>query len=432
MKFSQNRRGIRIGLGLSLAVALGLSQRVQAAGFGLYEASSAAYALGGAVIGRAIDASANFYNPATLTDLTNVTVTAGLMLEAPRSRIKGYADSYGRMNSAKMCPGTFYLPHFHLAVPLGYDLTFGLGLMPEYGLGSQYNSTWDLRGNSQKTTVTSFTVNPNLAYKITDKWSVGAGLRWIFFDFEQEANPTINQQIPGLGTYSSRFDSRLKGDNGMRDFGWQVGTKYDLTDSFSVGLVYKSRTLVRVHGKNEVDRPADNTMGLGEKISAAATGDASTELMLPQSLTGGFNWDITDTWHLGGAVAWTEWSSVDTLRFDLPTGTKPIKLEWEDTWRFALAPSWDFAEDWTVLSSYVYETDCSGAQDSTMLPPSQRHMVSAGLVWRAWAGLEVSVVYGAILMDEGESRCTDNGVRYHYHAERGISHAAGVTLTYRF
>ena len=59
-----------------------------ASGFGLYEASSRTYAMGGAVIGKAVDASANFHNPATLTDLTNVTVTAGVMTEHPRARIK--------------------------------------------------------------------------------------------------------------------------------------------------------------------------------------------------------------------------------------------------------------------------------------------------------------------------------------------------------
>ena len=110
--------------------------------------------------------------------------------------------------------------------------------MPEYGLGSEYADAWDLNFNSIDTTVMSFTVNPNLAYRITDKWSVGAGLRFLFFDFEQHSIP------------ASGVSQRLKGDNDMEDLGWQIGTKYDLLDNLAVGLVYKSKTDVHVSGKS--------------------------------------------------------------------------------------------------------------------------------------------------------------------------------------
>ena len=399
-----------------------------ASGFGLYEASSPTYALGGAVVGRAYDASANFFNPATLTDLTNLTVTAGAMTEHPRGRMK--TDMPGGRTS-RMDPGVFCLPHFHLAIPLPYDFAFGLGVMPEYGLGSEYSKDWDLNFNSVDTTVTSFTVNPNLAYRITDRWSVGGGLRFLFFDFEQHSYPVVTP-------VGHRFRNRLKGDNGMEDFGYQVGTKYDLLDELSVGLVYKSMTRVHVEGtsRNRLASAADPLTAAALSAAAAqATGAAKTELDLPQSITCGFNWDITDDWHLGGMVAWTDWSSIGTLRFRLPGQVKPIKLQWKDTWRVGLAPSWDFAENWSWLASYVFETDCSGDQDSTMLPPSERHMLSTGLVWRFSENLDFGLTYGVILMDGKGSDCTEVNVShktYRYSAHRALSHAAGVTITWRF
>ena len=403
-------------LAIVAAVLLG---GAYASGFALYEASAPTYALGGAVVGRAYDATANFFNPATLTDLTNLTVTAGLMTEHPRGRMK---SDYPDGRTSKMDPGAFVLPAFHLALPLPYDFSFGLGLMPEYGLGSEYDDTWDLSFNSTETTVTSFTVNPNLAYKITDKWSVGAGLRFLYFDFEQHSHPFV------AGPY--RFRNRLKGDNGMGDFGYQVGTKCDLLESLSVGVVYKSRTLVHVEGKttNTSDSPA-----LADR-AAAASGHAETKMELPQSITAGFNWDVTDSVHLGGAVAWTDWSSVGVLDFDLNGTHKDIKLKWADTWRVTVAPSWDFAEDWTWLTSYVFETDCCGHQDSTMLPPSERHMLSTGLVWHYDDNWDIGLTYGVILMDGETSDCTQtaSGVTYHYRAHRALSHATGFAVTYRF
>jgi len=69
-----------------------------------------------------------------------------------------------------------------------------------------------------------------------------------------------------------------------------------------------------------------------------------------------------------------------------------------------------------------------------MLPAADRHMLSWGLVWRCWRGLEVGLTYGMILMDgkETQVRETVSDRLDRYQAYRGISHAAGLTLTYRF
>jgi len=395
---------------------------VWASGFGLYEASSKSYALGGAVVGKAVDASANFFNPATLTDLTNTTVTAGVMTEHPRARMKVRGGK-----SESMDPGCFCLPAFHLVQPLPWDFAFGLGVMPEYGLGSAYGHNWSLANNSTETTVTSVTINPNLAYKITDDWSVGAGLRFLYFDFEQYSRPVVGANP--LTGYQYRFRNHLRGDNNMEDFGWQVGTKYDVADNFSVGLVYKSETKVHVDGTTK-NRAYDSHL---VPAARANSGFAETDLDLPQSLTAGFNWDIIDTVHLGASVAWTQWSSVDVLDFNLNGKHKPIKLNWKDTWRAGIGPAWDFADNWTVMCSYVYETDCSSAQESTMLPAADRHMVSLGLEWRLTANLEIDVVYGMILMNGLSTQAAGaDGKLWEYQAHRALSHATGVTLTYHF
>ena len=76
-------------------------------------------------------------------------------------------------------------------------------------------------------------------------------------------------------------------------------------------------------------------------------------------------WDITDDWHFGSAFTWTKWSNFSQLNFNLGGMTTPVELNWVDTYRIAVAPSWDFARDWTWMASYAYETDCTGEQDST-------------------------------------------------------------------
>ena len=63
------------------------------AGFALYQGSAKGIALGGTAMGRAVDGSANFYNPATISDFTNTVVTVGTGIEIPRASVA--VDGHG-------------------------------------------------------------------------------------------------------------------------------------------------------------------------------------------------------------------------------------------------------------------------------------------------------------------------------------------------
>ena len=219
--------------------------------------------------------------------------------------------------------------------------------------------------------------------------------------------------------------NHLHGNNGLSSCGWQIGTRYKILDNLSVGAVYKSKIDTRVKGHSNLSTPV-GILG----------GAASANLDIPQSIAAGVNWDITSDWHLGAMVSWTDWSSLDTLLFKLPAaqGNKNIKLSWRDSWRVGIAPSWDFAKDWTVVVSYVYDSNvCASDQASTMLPPGDRQIVSGGLSWRLAQNLQIDATYGIVVMGCKSMHMTDPlGNSYRLECHRGLSHAAGCSLTYRF
>jgi len=435
---------------VSAAAVLMFAAVTYGSGFSLYQYSATSVAMGGALVGKAMDASANFINPATLTDLTNIWVTAGFITEHPRGRVRVRKNGVSQGEHG-MEPGMFALPHFQLAVPLPYDFAFGFGIAPEFGLGTKFSDDWVMNGSTQETTIQSLSFVPNLAYKVTDKWSIGAGLRWLYFDFEQDARPmvaydmsNVNPALPGGVRNCGSFKHHLHGDDAFRDFGWQVGTKYDILDNLSAGLVYKSAIDVTVEGKSEAKYPTVNPMPLAIMDQVAAgivqqgmgrvDGDADCELTLPQSITGGLNWDVTDAWHLGTAVSWTQWSTIDTLDFNLNGTSNPRRLGWEDTWRVSVGSAYDVTTDWTAMLSYVYDMDSTSSdQSSAMLPRADRHIASAGLTWRAWRGLEFTLMYSCIFM-HGKMMETTNAVgdTYRLATSRGFCHAAGLSVTYRF
>jgi long-chain fatty acid transport protein len=373
------------------------------------------------LLGKGLDGSANSINPATLDDITNITVQVGFITEHPRGRIK--IAKNGLMHTSKpMDPGFFVLPHFQVVAPALWGFTFGLGVTPDYGLGTRYSSGSLMTWSSKETTIEGFVINPNVSYRITDDWSIGLGARLLYFDFEQYSFPMsyLPANDPRHG-----IRNHLHGNNGLSSCGWQIGTRYKILDNLSVGAVYKSKIDTRVKGHSNLSTPV-GILG----------GAASANLDIPQSIAAGVNWDITSDWHLGAMVSWTDWSELDRIEFKLPPsqGDKTTKLRWKDSWRVGIAPSWDFAKDWTAVVSYVYDSNvCASDQASTMLPPGDRQIVSGGLSWRLTQNLQIDATYGIVVMGCKSMHMTDPlGNSYRLECHRGLSHAAGCTLTYRF
>ena len=407
---------------LALTTTVLAASAAFASGFALYEPTAIGTSYGGALLGKGLDGSANSINPATLDDITNITVQVGFVTEHPRGRIS-ISRAGRKYKCSPMDPGFFVLPHFQVVAPALWGFTFGLGVTPEYGLGTRYSHSNLMTWSSKKTTIEGFVINPNVSYRITDDWSIGAGARLLFFDFEQYSYPM--SYLSDANPQYAHIRNHLHGNNGLSSCGWQIGTRYKILDNLSVGAVYKSKIDTRVKGHSNLRMP--NTI---------SGGAASANLDIPQSIAAGFNWDITSDWHLGAMVSWTDWSSLDTLLFHLPAaqGDKKIKLNWHDSWRVGIAPSWDFAKDWTAVVSYVYDTNvCSYEQQSTMLPPGDRQIVSGGVSWRITQNLQIDVTYGLVIMDAKSMHMKDAlGRSYRMECRHGLSHAAGCTLTYRF
>jgi len=58
------------------------------------------------------------------------------------------------------------------------DLKFGLALSAPFGLKTQYESDWVGRYQAIKSDIETININPNVAYRISDWLSVGAGRRY--------------------------------------------------------------------------------------------------------------------------------------------------------------------------------------------------------------------------------------------------------------
>lgn len=399
------------------------------AGFGLYESSARGVGMGNGLVGSTGDASANYYNPANLTENTNVQVMVGISLINPFCDVK--VDG---QRQAKMNPGWFPPPHAYISTPIWGDrVFFGFGTYCEYGLGTKYDNNWDLKHDTTETTIEQFTFNPNLAFKITEDWSVAFGARMSYLTFENYKT-AWDYDLSSMGLGRQHIRTHLKGD----DFncGYVLATQYKVDDKLSLGLVYRSRINHRVEG----DFNASGYVNPYTGSALPPSGDAKAKLVLPSSVTFGANYDFTKKFRGGASLTWTEWSTINHIDFNLPPpSARTQNLNWHDAWRLGFGFEYDITDSFTGRIGYSYDWDPSGeAHGTTMLPPGDRHIVGFGIGYKFLKNWRIDLGYNFIIM-ESETRHVENekplpgqNGSYKFQCDNSYSHIASVSLSYSF
>ena len=420
----------------------------QGAGFGIYEASARGNAMGGAVVGDTHDATAAYYNPANLAFATNIMVSAGVTFINPYCDVEVDHRSQDRMN-----PGWFTVPTFYAAIPLPFDFAFGWGNYTEYGLGTKYGGHWDLAADTRKTTMEQVTLNPNLAYKITDWWSVSAGIRGSYIRFINHKKPYYGERFgtayshPQLGDFTlpttANLNSKLKGDDwGM---GWNAAMTFKPTDDLSIGLVYRSMIRHKIKGYFAMNGNAAALNPLTQETirkAQYAHTHASAKLRLPESLTLGVNYNVTPRYRVGSAITYTRWSSLDKISFKIG-GDRGYtqKFDWQDTVRVGFGMEYDFLEWLSGRIGYTFDEDpTSKHHQSTMLPAGDRHIIGTGLGFKITENLRLDLGYNFIRMNNEHYYVTyaaDPNDKTRTNSKRmscrnGFSHLASATLSYSF
>ena len=390
---------------LMVAVAAMTSVTAMGAGFGLYEASARGLGMGNGLVGSTKDASANYYNPANLTELTNASVMVGMTLINPFCDVKVDGQMQPKMNA-----GWFPPPHAYIAVPVLKDLVFGFGTYCEYGLGTKYDNNWALKADTTETTIEQFTFNPNIAYKVTEDWSVAFGARMSYITFENYKTMTIPTPY---GNFPGRV--HLEGD----DFncGYMLSTQYKVNDDLSLGLVYRSRINHRIEGDFDLNSMPRNL-----------SGDASAKLVLPASVTMGANYDFTERFRGGAALTWTEWSTINHIDFNIPM-PRTQELNWHDAWRLGFGFEYDLTDSFTGRIGYSFDWDPSSeAHGTTMLPPGDRHIIGFGASYKFLEDWRIDLGYSFIMM-ESETRMVE-GLRFQ--CDNSYSHLISASVAYTF
>lgn len=346
----------------AMMVAGAFATQTYAAGFQLSEQS--AIQMGRAMAGAGVvgdDLSAVHYNPAGMTLLSGTRMQATgtwVAVNLDYESHDGSVTENGRLKGQIIPAG--FLTH-----QINDSLWAGLGLTVPYGMGTEYGEDWEGRERGTESMILTFDINPNLAWKVNDKLSVGGGISLQYAKAE-------------LGMGMGPMQANVKGDSWA--WGWNVGLMFQPVETVRLGLAYRSHIAHNAEGHTDVKSPLN------------LTSDMKVRIKTPDTVTLSATWEATDALRLSGTARWSKWSNfrtldVQNLDFNGTSYVKfanvPVENNWDDTWFFSVGADYKLNGQWTVRGGVAYDQGpVENQYRMAVIPDTDRVWFSGGASYK--------------------------------------------------
>jgi long-chain fatty acid transport protein len=398
------------GRSLALAVIFVLAAtNALAAGFTINE--HAAAELGTAYAGSAAaaeDAGTIADNPAGLARLDRPQFVISGTLAVPSlpftntgsTLVTGMPTSGANADGGSAVP----LPNFFVSAPLMQNLAIGLGVLPSFGLVTDYPKGWVGRYHAQSTNLTSFDFAPTISYRATPLISIGVSpvARYTKAEFSNAIDfGTIGAGSAIPGAISGADDGGIKLKASDWSFGLNGGVLLEPMPSTRVGISYFYNSAARLSGSAGFARPT-----IGNVVSAASgefvnTGAAGS-IDYPDHLNVGVVQQLSPDIDIRAGVTWTQWSSFKELRisFDNPSQPSAVTVEnWRDTYNIALGMTYAPAPRWLLRFGISYDQTPvrSATQRTPRIPDADRITPAIGARYKLTDSTAVDLAYQHIV-----------------------------------
>jgi len=313
-----------------LCSGLLLSSLTHASALYFYEIGTEDTALAGAgQAARAGDASTIVTNPAGMTRLPDHMVTGGL-------QALGGDINYQLDDSSQRSPGNVLdvMPNASgfYSQKINDDLYAGIGLYGNYGLGVDFGN-WEGDRLIKKSALLAMTLSPSLAYKLSDRVSVGA-------------SANINYGFLSLTRNVDGADEKQKDHDWAMSY--RLGLLMQLTDQTRAGVTWNSET--------KYDFSIDGKARFPNLPNVQYDLPLTAQVYAPQQIMLSLVHDINKQWSVMGDLGWQDWS-----RFGAPQVTvvgQPLDKtsRMKDTWHTALGVQYRPTDIWRLNAGVAFDS----------------------------------------------------------------------------
>ena len=290
---------------------------------------------------------------------------------------------------------------------------------------------WIGRYHGIKSQVKTINVQPTIAWKVNDQFSVGLGIdfQWIDARLTSDANYSgaIAQgaaqavaagqlpaaAVPGILAATGGLDSRVtvKGDDTA--WGWNIGALYEMNPNTRIGAHYRSGFKYTVRGDVDFNHPTlpalppalapvVNTIANGVN-RALFNGDVHAKIELPPIVNVSAFHRLNDRWDVMADLQWTGWSTLKDLTFVRNEG--PVLAStpenFDDVWRFSVGANYRVNDRWMLRGGLAFDESPVNDTDRTpRLPDSDRTWISFGAQYKHSQNLTIDGGFTYIFIDD--------------------------------
>ena len=381
------------------------------AGFAIQEQS--VIGLGRAFAGSAAvaeDASTIFFNPAGLTQLEHAEMDIGLNYISPKSDFTDSGSTVPNLGG-----GGFFgqpltggdgndagkdalVPNFYYATPLDDKTSVGIGINAPFGLVTEYNDTWKGRYHAVKSDLKTININPTLAFKATEKLSLGFGIDLQYMDVELTQMADLGAQVGA----PQAADGKVKLEADDWSWGYNLGLTYQIQEATRLGLSYRSKISHTLKGDGKL-RNAGGVKLAEENIKANVT--------LPESLSFAIHHQVNNKWAIMADATWTRWNRFQALIITSDNGTfnQHKEEKWDNSMRYGLGVDYKHNDKWSFRSGIAYdETPISNDYRTARIPGNDRKWVAVGASYQWKENIIIDASYSHLFISDPKIDETDS------------------------
>ena len=408
-----------------------------AASFQVLEQSPAR--LGTAFAGTATatdDATTVFFNPAGMARLERPQISGGLNLIKPDAGFSnaGSTDSFGRalMGPDDTLNNEIFVPNLFYAHPVSDRLALGIGFSVPFGLTTEYNPNWIGRYHGTRSEVALFNVNPTLSYRVNDQLSLGFGVNYQRLDATLENavdSFAACTQAPGatpaacaggfLGTALSPgqrpqdSSARIEGDD--MDLTFDLSLLFELSEATRIGAIYRQGGSFTLNGHADFNQSAACAGNAGcSAVLNTLEGGVYADIEIPDVVTVSISHALNRNWMLHGDVAWTGWSSIDTINIVNTTNgltVSTLDLDYDNTMRYAFGVSYHTGNAWTWRAGVAFDEapQTNPVKQTPRIPDEDRTWLSVGFNYSFSEHTSIDFGYAHLFADDIDINNTEQG-----------------------
>jgi long-chain fatty acid transport protein len=300
----------------------------------------------------ASDASTAWHNPAGMTRLDGkqLMLTGGAL----KATVRFDRDSDTPIDGGNGGDAGDYAPILggFYAHSLTDRLKFGTSIITISGTLLDYDDDWTGRYLNTEVSLFTITLNPTLAYRVTDWLSIGGGPQIMYADLEIKSKAP-----PPDGTGEVKID----GDDVA--YGYNLDALFELSEKTRLGIGYQSKIEPEFSGDVEFKGGANS-----------ANAGTDTEITFPQFVRVGIYHDLNGQWALLGTVGWEDWSDFENINISTGQGSQQIPRNWDDTYKFAAGVHYRPVDQWLLQLGIAYDTSPVDSDDRTPDMPIDRQI----------------------------------------------------------